>query len=101
MNELAWILLGVIGAGATFVSVTTDNDQIAILSGLVGTLSWLLFAYGALGVTTIDQSGTLHTSRYPALAAYGVAMAIPNFFVALTGPLEILNNREQLKQEVR
>lgn len=101
MKPLAWIFIGAIGAGATLISVTTDNDQVAIISGLVGTLSWLLFAYFSLSITTIDQSGTFHTTRYPALAAYGVAMALPNFFVALTGPLEILTNPEDLKQEVR
>lgn len=101
MQVLAWLFVGLIGAGATFVSITTTDDQVAIISGLIGVFAWILFAYIALSVTTYDQAGTLHTDRYPAMTAFGLLMAMPNLFVALTGPLEIVRNRDELRSEVQ
>lgn len=100
MRPLALIFIGLVAAGATLISVTTDNDDIAIISGIIGSLSWFLFAYSSLSITTFE-GGTAHTTRYPALAVWGVAMAVPDVIVALTGPLEIINDRDQLREEVQ
>lgn len=100
MKVLAWVMLGLIAAGFTYLTLTTDNDQLAIISGLVAMFSWLLFGYFALGITIYDQTGTPHTDRYPAMAAYGLMMALPNLYVAITGPLEIIRDREGLRREV-
>lgn len=100
MNPTAWIFVGVIGAASTYISLTTESDDLAIIAGLIGTLSWLLFAYSALNVTFYDGSGTERVARYPSMAAFGLAMAAPNVYVALTGPLELLQNRDQMRDEV-
>lgn len=100
MNQLPWLFIGVFAAAATFISVTTTDDQIGIISGLFGTLSALTFAYHSLSVTVYSQ-GTEFVSRYPELAVFGLALAAPNLLVALTGPLAIVRDREQLQDEVQ
>lgn len=101
MKLIGVIFIGLVGFGATLLSVTTDNDEVAIITGLVGTISWLLFAFFALDVTHFDNSGNAYTTRYPALAAWGLAMAAPNFYVALTGPLQLVKEQTPTKGEVR
>jgi len=101
MIALAWVFLGAIGVVSTYLSLTADNDDLVIITGLIGTLAWLLFAFYALDVTIYDQAGTLHTDRYPAMALFGLAMAAPNLYIAITGPLELMSNRERLEREVR
>jgi hypothetical protein len=100
MKVLAWIFVGLVGAGATYVTLTTDSDQLAIIGGLIGFFSWGMFAWSALSITVYD-GGTAHTTRYPAMAAYGLMLAAPNLYVALTGPLELVKDRETIKQEVQ
>lgn len=100
MKLIGLIFIGVVGFVATLLSVTTDNDEVAIITGLIGTVSWLLFAFFALDVTHFDNSGNAYTTRYPALAAYGLAMAAPNFYVAMTGPLQIISDTNPKKNEV-
>lgn len=101
MKPIGWIFTGVVAAGATYVSITTENDQIAIISGLIGTVSWLLFAFYSLSITIYDANGSPQTDRYPAAAAWGLVMASPNLYIALTGPLEIVHNRDQVREEVQ
>jgi len=100
MNQLPWLFIGTLAAAATFISVTTTDDQIGIISGLLGALTGFTFAYHSLSVTVYSQ-GTAFVSRYPELAALGLALAAPNLFVALTGPLEIVRDRDQLQNEVQ
>jgi len=100
MNQLPWLFIGTLAVGATVISVTTNDDQIGIISGLFGTVLSLTFAYHSLSVSVYSQ-GTEFVSRYPELAVLGLALAAPNFFVALTGPLELARNRDEIQQEVR
>jgi len=100
MLQHTLIFLGVVALVATTLALRTSDDQLAIVGGLAGTLSWLLWAYSTLNVIAVS-GGSEFTYSYPSLAAFGVAMAIPNLFVALTGPLQIARNREQLTNEVQ
>lgn len=100
MLQHTLIFLGIVALVATTITLRTADDQLAIIAGLVGTLSWSLWAYSALNVVAVS-GGSEFAYSYPSLAAFGVAMAIPNLFVALTGPLSIARNREQLTNEVQ
>jgi len=101
MQLIGLIFLGVVAAGATLLSVTTENNDIAIITGVIGSITWLLFAFFALDVTIVDDAGSVSKVRYPALAAWGVMMAVPNAYVALTGPLQIISDTNPRKNEVR
>lgn len=100
MNVIAWVGLGAFATGWTYLSQTRESDdQLLLLSGLIGGFAWLLFAFFALSVTE-SSSGVTTVFRYPAMAAFAVGMAAPNFYVALRGPLEIVKNRGRLREEV-
>lgn len=99
MTPLSWVFVGVVGVGATYVTLTTDSDQLAIISGLIGLVTWLLFSFQSLDIV-LYEDGIELTKRYPAMAVWGLAMAAPNLYVALTGPLEIVRDRAQLREEV-
>lgn len=100
MLQHSWIFLGIVALVATVLTLRTADDQLAIIGGLAGTLAWALWGYSALNVITVS-GGTEVAYAYPSMAAFGVAMAIPNLFVALTGPLQIAKNRDELANEVR
>ena len=100
MLEHSWIFLGGLATVTTVLTLRTDDDQTGILTGLIGTVTWALWAFSALNIVT-HSGGTEFTHSYPALAAFGLLMAVPNLFVALTGPLTIAQNRQELAEEVR
>jgi len=89
MLQLTWLFIGALAALATAFTLRTADDQTAIMSGLIGMMTWLLWGYSALNVIVYDGSGNALSNSYPALAALGVMLALPNLFVALTGPLAV------------
>lgn len=100
MNLIAWIALGAFASVWSYLSLTRNaDDQLLILSGLIGTIAWLLFAFFSLSVTE-SSSGVTTVFRYPSMALFGLMMAAPNAFVALRGPLEVVKDRDQLRSEV-
>lgn len=101
MQLIGLIFIGVVAAGASYITLTTSNNDVAIVAGLIGCFSWLLFAFFALDVTVFDDSGAAQTVRYPALTAWGLMMAVPNVYVALTGPLEIISEQAPRKNEIQ
>jgi len=100
MYQFSWIFLGVVALVVTVMTLRAGDDQLAIVSGLAGTISWALWGYSALNVVVVS-GGTEFAQQYPSFAAFGVVMAIPNLFIALTGPLSIARNREQLTNELQ
>lgn len=92
MLQLTWLFVGALAMLATALTLRTADDQTAIMSGLAGTITWLLWAYSALNVVTYD-GGSQFTHAYPGLAALGVMLALPNLFVALTGPLMVARDQ--------
>lgn len=101
MQLIGLIFIGVVAAAATLLAVTTSNNEVAIITGLIGGITWLLFAFFALDVTVFDDSGAAQTVRYPALAAWGVMLATPNFYVALTGPLELVAEKTPTNHQIK
>jgi hypothetical protein len=101
MQLIGLIFIGVVAAAATLLAVTTSDNNVAIVSGLIGALTFLLFAFFALDVTVFDDSGTAQTVRYPALAVWGLMMAAPNAYVALTGPLELIAEKNPTKNQMQ
>lgn len=100
MLQFTFIFVGLVALTATAQTLRTADDQLAILSGLIGALSWGLWSYSALDVVIISN-GTQYAASYPSLAAFGVALVVPNLFVALTGPLRIARNPDDLAEEAR
>ena len=99
MLQHSWIFLGIVSLVVTTITLRTPDDQLAIICGLAGTLAWALWAYGALNVVAVSGAQEF-TYSFPSLTLFGVAMAMPNLYIALTGPLSIARDREQLANEV-
>lgn len=100
MTPLILAFLGIVALVFTGLTLTTADDQTAIISGLLGATTWTLWAYSTLNVT-IYSGGSEFTESYPAFAALGLALAAPNAFVALTGPLMLAKNPDAIAEEVR
>jgi len=100
MLQLTWLFIGALAAVATVLTLTTTDGDLGIIGGLIGTISWLLWAYSALNVVVITN-GEQIAQQYPSLAVFGVLMAVPNLFVALTGPLQIARDRGELTDEMQ
>lgn len=100
MNIIAWVALFAFASCASYVTLTrTEDDQLLLITGFIAFFAWALFAFSALGVTE-SSSGVTTTFRYPEMTAFGLMMAAPNLYVALSGPLNIIKDREQLRGEV-
>jgi hypothetical protein len=85
----AWLFLGAIAALTTGAALWTAENNIAILTGVLGFISWGLWAYGAFDLTVV-RDATVYTYTQPEVAVLGVALAIVPGFIALNGPVEMI-----------
>jgi len=100
MLQLTFLFVGVTAILATGVALSTqtqaaalfpNDDGIAIISGVVGFIAWGFFAYGALNVEVVTDSGTTVATSMPAVTYFAVALALIPGYIALTGPVNIIN----------
>lgn len=83
---MIWITFALVGAFGLVISGATLLTRLDdIVGSLAAMLSWLLWAYGALAVTT--QAGTYSS---PGAALLGVAFAVIMFLVLLRGTAQFL-----------
>jgi len=101
--ESAWLFVGVISILATGVAVATQTellgastnaDGIAILSGIVGFVSWGVWTFGTLDVRVVGDSVT-YTFSMPPLTFLGIVLMLVPGWIALTGPIEIASRYKQ------
>ncbi len=85
----AWLFIGAVAALTTGAALWTADDSIAILTGVLGFISWGLWAYGALNLQIV-RDATTYTYTQPEVALLGVALAIVPGFIALNGPVEMM-----------
>jgi len=94
-----WLFIGVIGIGSTTIALSTqsegarlwpNDDAVAIISGVVGFISWGLWTYGTLNIEVAGDS-TVYTFSTPAVTYFGIALALVPAYIALTGPVNIIN----------
>lgn len=98
MLESGWLFVGRIAFGwtvlATVAAVYLDGadgraDGVVSNAGVVGFLLWGVWTFGALNIEVVD-GGTTITFTHPELAIAGVAMALIPGYLALTGPIELI-----------
>lgn len=90
-----WVFIGLTALVFTLRAANAfprEDDDRAIVYGSVGFLSSLLFAYQSLNVV-VYEGGSTFTHQYPAMALFGVALAMPNLYIVLTGPIAIVGDR--------
>lgn len=105
MLEAAWIFIGRIAFVWTVLTVLAavyvdaDNgtgDGLATIGGVVGFVLWGVWSFGALNVAVV-KGGRVSADYFsqPELALIGVAMALVPGYIALTGPIELINRARQ------
>lgn len=99
MLESAWLFIGriafvwtvlTVGAAVYVDGRDSTGDALAMVSGVVGFLLWGAWTFGALNVE-VTGGGVVYEFAHPELAILGVAMALVPGYIALTGPIELIN----------
>lgn len=96
-----WLFIGVVAFAATYVTLTTQQDDVGIMFGLVGLLSWAVFAFQSLHVEVLAGGVTDPVSySFAAVSVWGIALAVANLYVVVNGPIAIIDQRGRADQEV-
>jgi hypothetical protein len=103
MLESAWLFVGriafvwtlvTVGAAVYVDSRDESGDALATVAGALGVVMWGVWTYASLGIEVVD-GGTTVTFEHPELTILGVAMALVPAYIALTGPIELVNRYRQ------
>lgn len=103
MLESAWLFVGRIAmvwtiltvAAAVYVDPVDDTgDGLAIIGGVVGFVLWGIWTFGTLEIELVEGSST-YTFQHPELTILGVVLALVPGYIALTGPIELINRARQ------
>jgi len=95
----AWLFMGFVGISSTGVALSTQttaaakmpaDDGIAIISGIVGFLSWGIWSFGAFNLEIATDAGSTLSYTIPSFAIFGIVLALLPGYIALTGPAEII-----------
>lgn len=99
MLESTWLFMGATALLATGMAMATQTqasayfdryaDPIAIVAGLIGVVTWALLAYGSLNIRVVGDAVT-YSFTQPSVTLWCAIMALPNLYVAVTGPMETL-----------
>jgi len=95
----AWLFIGFVALSSTGVALSTQttaatqmpaDDGIAIISGVLGFLSWAMWSFGAFNIEIATDSGSTLSYTLPPVAILGIVLALLPGYIALTGPAEII-----------
>lgn len=93
-----WLFIGVVALLATGVALATTDNAVAIISGLLGMFGWGMWSFGALNLQVVRDSTTYQFGE-PMLTIFGVALALVPGFIALNGPIEIIERYRDPRAE--
>lgn len=89
MLESGWLFTGLLALLTTIAAVTTTDDAIAIMAGVLGFISWGVWTFGALNIEVTEGSTPIVVSN-PELAILGIAFSLVPAYIALTGPVDVV-----------
>lgn len=99
MLESAWLFVGTIAflwtvlAVAAMVYADANNSQADGLvsnAGVIGFVLWGVWTFGTLQIEVVASDSTTIEFTHPELTILGVALALVPGYIALTGPIELL-----------
>ena len=85
----AWLFIGVVAALATGAALWSADNAVAIMTGVLGFIAWGMWAYGALNLEVV-RDATVYSYSQPEVAFMGVALALVPGFIAINGPVEMI-----------
>lgn len=89
MIESGWLFTGLLATLATAAAIITNDDGFAVMAGIVGFVTWGVWTFGSLNVEVFADS-TTYTVSTPELTILGIAWALVPGYIALTGPVNII-----------
>lgn len=103
----AWLFVGCIAFVWTLVTLLaavyfdpqdSSGDGLSIIAGTIGFVLWGVWTYGTLEISVVSN-GTELTFTHPELTILGVSMALIPGYIALTGPIDLINRARQPKTD--
>jgi len=98
MLESAWLFIGAVAILATGLALTTTDDGMAIMAGVLGFVTWGVWTWGSLDVRVVGDSVT-YSFTMPSVTILGIAFAMVPAWIALTGPVDIVSRYRQPNAE--
>lgn len=93
----AWLFVGFVALAASGLALLTSDDGMAVLTGILGFVTWGVWVFGALNLDVV-RDASVYTYSLPAVAIIGVAFALIPGFIALTGPIEVIGGWRDVNQ---
>jgi hypothetical protein len=93
----AWLFVGAIALAASGVALLTSDDNLAMITGVMGFVGWGIWTFGALNLE-VARDATVYTYSLPSVAIIGIAVALIPGFIALTGPVEVIGQWRSINQ---
>jgi len=91
MLQLPWLFIGMVALLATSGAVVTSRDELGMVLGVLGTLSWWVWAYAAFEVQVVD-GGVEFVFTQSIAAVFGIMISLLPLYIAITGPIEMAKN---------
>lgn len=79
------------------LALVMQEDSVVIIVGIAGSIAWGMTAYGALDIRVVGDSVT-YSFTQPAVAVFALMMSLPSLYLALTGPIEVVNQFRDVDQ---
>lgn len=84
-------LLAFIGLVLLLITLWSGNNDLIIITGLLGVFVWGLAAYGLFNVEFVGANGVRSSETgYVGVAYFALACALTCLWPALTGPIELV-----------
>lgn len=93
MLESAWLFIGCIGVLTSAGALMTTEDAMAMVFGSIGFVTWAIWSYGSLTVEVVGNTEVFEFAM-PSLTFLGIAMALLPAYIALTGPIELIERHK-------
>lgn len=107
MIESAWLFVGriaflwtvlTVGAASFLSGRIGDEDAFATVAGVVGFILWGVWSFGTLNIEVVGDA-VVYEFTHPELTILGIAMALVPGYIALTGPIELVNRFREADQD--
>jgi hypothetical protein len=95
-----WLFVGLIALYATSRALRETMNPSAIVHGIVGFVTWLVFGYQSLNVVVVSNGTELGPYYYAPVALLAAGLAVMNLYVAITGPIVAVADDDRLRREV-
>lgn len=94
----AWLVAVTVAVLATIGALTTTDDGLAIITGIIGFLTFGIAAFGALDLRVV-RGATTYQFTQTELAILLVALSLLPGWIALTGPVQIIQRVRETRME--